>query len=152
MLEIVVPFGPIAQLKVSGSTPHELLSQLTAVEQSEIPLTLGRVIKKSEVQESLGRILGAEQVDVVPKRNEGQEEAREQFSDSNNVPAWAEVVPDAPIINGVPAWRVNLATDDAPRYAFVHPTDNVDDRLPKTDNPNDPRLEKGEAMFFKPLD
>ena len=126
---MVVPFGPTASLKITGQTPSEVLADLTAVERSEIPMTLGRVTKAVEPQEALGRILGAELVEEHPKPEP---------------PEWATVgLPGAPIINGEPAWFVKSAS------AFVSPVANPDNSLPRTDNPDDPRLASGQALFFQ---
>jgi hypothetical protein len=125
MIEIQIPLGPVANIKVTGATANEVLAQLTAVEHSEIPMTVGRVVKASESGEALGRVLGAEVIEEQPKPE---------------LPPWAQILDGAPIVNGQPAWFV------ASEGAFVSP--NPDTSLPQTNNVNDPRLAQGQAMFY----
>lgn len=148
-IEVTVPFGESASLKVTGATAPEVLAQLAAVENSEIPLTLGRVIKATGTQEALGRVLGAELVEETPKPQ--VEEPKSIAPETDAVPEWASVVPGAPTVNGKPAWLTTITLHGIPTQVFVHPSENVDSSLPKTDKADDPRLERGEAVFFAPI-
>jgi hypothetical protein len=162
VIEIIVPLGPVAQLKVSGTTSHEVLGQLTEVERSEIPLTLGRVLDKTGVQERMGRLLGAEQVEEMPAQqpqepvspppaqqvgSESTTHAGGAQSGAEPVPSWAQIVPGAPVVLGRPAW---FTTDHSiNRPVFVHPSTSADWSLPKTEDENDPRLAAGQAVFYR---
>ena len=156
MISVVVPLGPVARLEVTGATTAEVLADLTAVERSEIPVTLGRVLKGTEVQESLGRVLGAELIESHPKEvaDEASTTSTQQQVEQGNespLPDWASIVPGAPVINGKPAWFRTIQKDGQSIPAYVHPSLEVDMSLPKTDNPDDPRLGSGEAVFFAPM-
>lgn len=160
MISVVVPLGPVARLEVSGATTAEVLADLTAVELSEIPVTLGRVLKGTEVQESLGRNLGAELIESVPKEvnqeagaagNKPLQQGPADAGIEEPLPDWASIVPGAPVINGKPAWFRTIQMDGKPTPAYVHPSLKVDLSLPKTSDPDDPRLTSGEAVFFAPM-
>lgn len=144
MIEATVTFGPGTQVRVTGESPHEVLAQLTQVERSEIPVTMGRVIRASGVQESLGRNLGAELVEEHSK----EEPAPAGFGE-DDIPEGVQIVPGAPIIAGKPAWLISGETKGRPWTAFIHPDRNVDRNLPTTDDENDPRLAQGKAKFWR---
>lgn len=150
MIEVVVTFGPEHRVSVTGETAHDVLAQLTAVEQSEIPLAVGRIIKGLAPREALGRVLGAELIGTEEKSTESapapQKAAQRQQPEA--VPSWAKVVPNAPLVNGQPAWLVNGGgSGGKPWTAFVHPSEHVDRSLPETSDPDDPRLAAGTAWF-----
>lgn len=160
MITVVVPLGPVARLEVSGATTAEVLADLTAVERSEVPVTLGRVLKGTEVQESLGRNLGAELIESVPKDanpeagmtgTESTQRGPVEREPEELPPASVSIVPGAPVINGKPAWLRTIEVNGKPTPVFIHPSRNVDRSLPRTDDPNDPRLASGEAVFFAPM-
>jgi hypothetical protein len=162
MIEIIVPLGPIAQLKVSGSTSHEVLGQLADVERSEIPLTLGRVLDGIGVQERMGRLLGAEQVDETttqqPQAPASGPSSTQADSESTThaggaqiaaepVPDWAQIVPGAPVVLGQPAWFTR--DHSIGKQVFIHPSSSADWTKPQTADENDPRLAAGEAVFYR---
>lgn len=149
--------GMDTTIRVNGETAHEVLAQLVDIEKSEILLTAGRLNRAAEAQESLGKHLGAELVGEESKRGTpepeptvAQEKNAGTFGTTATLPPWAKIVPNAPLVNGQPAWLVNgKSSDGRPWVAFVHPSADIDPKLPETDDPNDPRLAAGQAKFRK---
>lgn len=148
-------------LEVSGATAQEVLADLTAVERSEVPMTLGRVLDGIGVQESLGRNLGAELLETRPKEDGTHAGRASGMSTSHGgagpvgieepLPDWASIVPGAPLVNGKPAWFATVPVDGVPTPTYLHPSLNIDADLPKTADANDPRLALGQAVFFAPM-
>lgn len=77
-------------------------------------------------------------------------QARPSFrsQEQQALPPGVTIVPNAPVINGEPAWLI--APPGQPWRAFAHPKpmDEELKKLPTTDNPNDPRLAEGTARFW----
>lgn len=171
MIEINVDLGPIAQLRVSGSTTQEVLAQLTDVQRSEIPTVLGqveRLLESAQVGERLGRELGAERVAEWPKVEEQAEapqsdplrESQQRSLDDRGwtieeepMPDWAQRAPGAPLVGGQPAWYTTWTDTNTgrPKQAFVQPSIKMDTTKPTTQDPTDPRLATGEVWFYSEL-
>lgn len=173
MIEIVVPLGPNAALRISGKSTTDVKAQLTDVERSEIPSILGRVIAATGAQESLGRNLGAQLIEERPLEQEPEQE--EQPSAPAETPAaapaeglpgtglvftadptpdWAQVPPGAPVVHGQPAWLVTDNVNGQTKLVFVQPQmpgSTLNMELPTTTDPMDPKILEGTARFYRPL-
>lgn len=176
MIEINVPLGPIAYVKVSGDTSHQVLAQLTEVLNGEIPSTVGRLVNETDsanVGERLGRELGATQVDSeyaqqlqedprsqpIPQEDpisefqQPSQETREAqalaFQPVPRDPAPHEQqAPGAPQVMGRKAFFASWSDESGDHGAFVHPFLYDQDWEKATADNNDPRLATGEAWYF----
>lgn len=174
MIEIVVPLGPIAALRISGKNTQDVRAQLTDVERSEIPSILGRVIAATGAQESLGRNLGAQLIEEQPLEQEPEQEEQQPSAPAkppapapaegvvgtglvftaDPTPDWAQVPPGAPVVHGQPAWLVTDNSSGQSKLVFVQPQfpgTTVDLSLPTTTDPDDPRILEKTARFYRPL-
>lgn len=158
MIEINIPLGPLAYIKVSGHTSHEVLAQLTEVERGEIPSVVGRVVAATGAQESIGRNLGGELVEEHDTQRL-REDPRNQPEPVASAPAapsgptlrepseYEQKVPGAPVVLGQATYFATWMEGDKSHGAYVHPF-LYDPEKPMTDNAEDPRLASGEAWFF----
>lgn len=172
MIEVNVPLGPIAYVKVSGASSHEVLAQLTDVLNGEIPSTVGRLVNETDaanVSERLGRVLGAEVVDhdTQALREDPRAKQADPVSEftpqgqAQTAPAPTnqptprdpseieQLVPGAPTVLGRPAYFASWQDQTGSHGAFVHPFLYEQNWEKATADPNDQRLATGEAWFFQ---
>lgn len=161
MIEINVPLGPIAYVKVSGDTSHQVLAQLTEVLTGEIPAKVGQLVNETDsanVGERLGRLLGAEVLEDhdLERLKEDPRAVREDpaatFTPVPRDPTEIEqTAPGAPLVMDRPAYFASWSDETGSHGAFVHPFLYEMDWAKATDNPEDPRLKTGEAWFFQQI-
>lgn len=179
MIEINVPLGPIAYVKVSGDTSHQVLAQLTEVLTGEIPGKVGQLVNETDsanVGERMGRLLGAELIEdhdlerlKEDPRNQGvsygdlaadfnraaaptPSAPAAEFTPVPRDPTEIEqTAPGAPLVMDRPAYFASWSDESGSHGAFVHPFLYEMDWAKATSNPEDPRLKTGEAWFFQQI-